>query len=204
MIKVERVNSYADRRFCDKVLKQHGAFLINGSDPYEVEIISKSDAVVRGENPEFFNNVIEEFRFYAEHITKFWDGANNLIKTYDEITIFQIPIKKIQPSQFFVDISKKEAVSSFVNAEEDIVIPLIKWKEQYAALDGHTRLQVAIDKGFDYVYGFISETSDYIHSFIEEAIKREVYSPYDIIELEHDEYEVKWNHFCEMYFANQE
>ena len=117
MIKVERVNSYADRRFCDKVLKQHGAFLINGSDPYEVEIISKSDAVVRGENPEFFNNVIEEFRFYAEHITKFWDGANNLIKTYDEITIFQIPIKKIQPSQFFVDISKKEVVSTFVNAE---------------------------------------------------------------------------------------
>lgn len=204
MFEIDRINNYDDKRFSDKVLKQHGAFLINGNDPYEVEIISKSDAVVRGENPVFYDKVIEEFRIYAEHITNFVDEDNNLIRKYDAVDLFRIPIKEIQPSQFYVDIDKKKAVAEFVDSEEDVIIPLTKWEERYASLDGHTRLKVAIDKGFNYVYGFVTDTGDFINYFIEGAMKRNIYSPYDIVELGHEEYEIKWNRFCEMYFENQE
>ena len=34
-----------------------------------------------------------------------------------------------------------------------------------------------------------------------EAQKRNIYTPYDLTELEHDEYEEKWNGFCDAYFA---
>ena len=37
--------------------------------------------------------------------------------------------------------------------------------------------------------------------FVTEAQKRNIYTPYDLTELEHDEYEEKWNGFCDAYFA---
>lgn len=77
---VNRVNTYLDDRFLKKVLNQHGAFLV-GDDPYEVEIVSKTDAIIRGKNSNFYEAVIDEFRFYAEHITNFWDETNNLKHT---------------------------------------------------------------------------------------------------------------------------
>lgn len=63
---------------------------------------------------------------------------------------------------------------------------------------------MAIDKGFNYVYGFVTDTGDFINYFIEGAMKRNIYSSYDIVELDHEEYEIKWNQFCKMYFENQE
>ena len=104
---VNRINTYTDSRFSKKVLNQHGAFLI-GDEPYEVEIVSKTDAVIRGKNPNFYESVIENFRFYAEHITNFWDESNNLVKTYPAVELVRISIAEIQPSQFYVDGIKSE------------------------------------------------------------------------------------------------
>ena len=88
---VNRVNTYLDDRFLKKVLNQHGAFLV-GDDPYEVEIVSKTDAIIRGKNSNFYEAVIDEFRFYAEHITNFWDETNNLVKTYPAVELVKIPM----------------------------------------------------------------------------------------------------------------
>lgn len=35
---IERINSYEDNRFSEKVLRQHGAFVVNGIFFYEVLI----------------------------------------------------------------------------------------------------------------------------------------------------------------------
>ena len=84
-----------------------GAFLV-GDDPYEVESVSKTDAIIRGKNSNFYEAVIDEFRFYAEHITNFWDETNNLVKTYPAVELsLKIPMAEIQPSQFYVDEIKK-------------------------------------------------------------------------------------------------
>ena len=136
---VNRVNTYLDDRFLKKVLNQHGAFLV-GDDPYEVEIVSKTDAIIRGKNSNFYEAVIDEFRFYAEHITNFWDETNNLVKTYPAVELVKIPMAEIQPSQFYVDEIKKQAVSDFVHTEEDLIIPLVNWEGHNVSVDGHTRL----------------------------------------------------------------
>ena len=178
---VNRINTYTDSRFSKKVLNQHGAFLIE-DEPYEVEIVSKTDAIIRGKNPNFYESVIENFRFYAEHITNFWDESNNLVKTYPTVELVRISMAEIQPSQFYVDEIKKRAVSDFVYTEEDLV---------------------AAEKGIQNVYGFYTKADDYVRDFAAEAIRRNIVSPYQLIEVKHRDYEKLWFAFCDEYFSGK-
>lgn len=67
---IERVNEYSDPRFSQSVLNQHGCFLADG-EPYEVEIISQREAVIRGQDAAIYPEIIEQFRFFTPHITLF-------------------------------------------------------------------------------------------------------------------------------------
>ena len=95
---------------------------------------------------------------------------------------------------------KKAAVSDFINNPQDIVIPLVKRNGNYVSLDGHTRLSVAIDRGFKCVKGFITDGGNWVDVFVNEAMKRGIKTPYDMKVLEHEEYDVKWNKFCDELF----
>ena len=70
-MEIKRINSYDDNRFSQTVLLQHGCFLADGK-PYEVEIISDYEAVISGEDQTVYSEIIEEFRFYTPHITRFY------------------------------------------------------------------------------------------------------------------------------------
>ena len=67
---IQRINTYTDPRFSRRVLNQHGCFLVDGT-PCEIEIISDSEAVIHGGSTGIFPALIEEFCFYAPHITRF-------------------------------------------------------------------------------------------------------------------------------------
>ena len=200
-MEIKRIDSYSDSRFSPKVLKQHGAFEIDGLT-YEVEIISDFEAIIRGSN-KYLKDIIEEFRYYAEHIWKFYNEKKECVAEYAPLEVFDIEIIKIQPSQFYVDIEKKAAVSDFINNPQDIVIPLVKRNENYVSLDGHTRLSVAIDRGFKCVKGFITDGGNWVDVFVNEAMKRGIKTPYDMKVLEHEEYDVKWNKFCDELFEEE-
>ena len=116
---IERINSYEDNRFSEKVLRQHGAFVVNGIFFYEV--------LITGENRKYYEAVIEYFRFFAEHITTFRDVQGNMVKEFPKVELFEIPLKNIQPSQFYVDKSKKKEVGTFIHTKEDVIIPLKKF-----------------------------------------------------------------------------
>ena len=60
-MEIQRIDTYADSRFSECALFQHGCFLVEGK-PYEIEIISDFEAVVRGEEKEVYLKIIEEFR----------------------------------------------------------------------------------------------------------------------------------------------
>lgn len=38
---------------------------------------------------------------------------------------------------------------------------------------------------------------DYIYGFVEKAVKRNIRTPYDLQLASHEEYEEKWNKFCD-------
>ena len=201
-IQIRRIDSYDDERFSTQVLYQHGAFVVNNSLIYEVEIISQNEAIIRGDE-RFYKEVIEEFRFFAEHITKFYDKERNIVIEFKNIPTIDVSIDRIQPSQFYVDSTKKMAVENFINMEMDVIIPLVEYGDRYISMDGHTRLSVAIDKGFKSVKGIIVQGDEWLHKFVEEAIKRNVKTPYDLEVLSHEDYDIKWNRFCDEFFEQE-
>ena len=197
---ISRVNGYDDDRFSGRVLKQHGAFLVDG-EPYEVEIISPTEAVVRGADRANFPALIDDFRFFAEHITLFRDSSGAVVGKFEPVATFELSLDLIQPSQFYVDSDKKRAVASFINSGDEVIVPVKRAGERFISLDGHTRMSVAVDRGFDHVRAFLAKSDEYINDFAAEAFRRGITSPYGLIELPHDEYVEKWYGYCDAYFA---
>lgn len=198
---IERINSYTDKRFSERILKQHGAFLIDG-EPFGFEIISNDSAVVHMLGKDCPKELTDEFRFYAEHITKFHREDGTLIREYPAVALFKVSMKDIQPSQFYIDEDKLNAVSSFIENPDDIIIPLVKYNDRYISADGHTRLALAAELGFHEVVGFITESNDTLIAFAEEAKRRNILSTHDLKIVSHDEYKAVWNKFCDEFLED--
>lgn len=194
------MDNYTDGRFSAVVLRQHGGFLIDG-EPYEVEIISPDTAVVRGMCADNFSHLAEEFRFYAPHICRFADEKGDVVAEYPPPELISVALDEIQPSQFYADEEKLAAVSAFIHAPEDIVIQVKRWGDRCVSLDGHTRLYLAVQRGYDSVRAAVSESDDWVWRFVHEARARGVYTPRDLKLLSHEEYEREWNGFCDRIFA---
>lgn len=198
-----RINTYDDQRFSQEALYQHGCYIVDGDVPVEIKIISQTEAIIKGEEA-YFDEVIEEFRFNAKHITRFYDQSGRLVKKFKEVALFKLDLANIQPIQFFIDRDKLEAVKSFVNSEEDVIIPAAKREGIYASLDGHTRLFLADSLGFKQVYAYLSESFYGFDYFLGEARNRNIHTIKDLILLEHKDYIVQWDKFCEAYYTTRE
>lgn len=198
-LEIKRIHSYKDQRFSDKVLLSHGCFLVEDI-PYEVEIISDFEAIIRGAKREWYVKVIEEFRFYTPHITRFIDDCGHMIKEYPKVPLLTLFLDQIQPSQFYVDEDKLAAISTFIYQPEDIIIQVMPFEDRYISLDGHTRLYYAVMKGWDTVRAIKVVSDDYIYGFVKEAKRRSILSPKDMVLVSHEEYVEKWVRFCEDFF----
>ena len=98
---------------------------------------------------------------------------------------------------------KLSAVKTFIHESDDVVIQVTPNDDRYISLDGHTRLFLAAQKGYKAIRAVISEPDDCILTFVAEAKRRGVYSPKDLLLLSHDEYEVKWNRYCDSVFGRE-
>ncbi|WP_373898544.1 hypothetical protein ACER0A_006365 [Haloimpatiens sp. FM7315] len=201
--KIQRINTYEDDRFEKDILKQHGAFVIDGKYKCSFRIINKDSSMVFFDREIDVLELIDEFRFYSEHIINYYDKNMKLIKAFQPIKTFYINIKDIQPSQFYVDKDKVKAVETFIGNEEEICIPVFKLEGYFVSLDGHTRLYYAVTKKYSRVRAYFSEPGDYLEDFVAEARKRHVYSPFDLSLISHKEYEQKWNKFCDDFFKSK-
>ncbi|WP_291570313.1 hypothetical protein [Clostridium sp. UBA4548] len=202
--KIQRINNYDDERFDKEILRQHGAFIVDGKYNCSFKIVNEDSAIAFFDKEINVLQLIDEFRFYSEHIVNFYNKNMDLIKVFSPIKVFSILIRDIQPSQFFVDMDKVKAIQSFINNEEDIIIPLAKLKDSFISLDGHTRLYYAVSRGYTKVKGYLTEPGDYLEGFVEEARKRKVYSPYDLELISHEDYKIKWDKFCDDFFKARE
>ena len=142
--------------------------------------------------------------FFTPHITIFYNEKREIVKQYPKAELFELALDDIQPSQFYVDRDKIAAVSTFIAREEDIIIQVSKYRDKYISLDGHTRLYYAVLQGFTSVRAVLAETDECILDFVEEAIKRGIRTPKDLVLLSHEEYKEKWNKYCDEYFSNKQ
>ena len=197
---IRRIDSYRDPRFSQTVLYKHGAYLVDGA-PFEVEITGPDRAVVRGRDREAFPELIETFRFHAPHIVRFSDVQGSPLACFPEPEKIKLPLTLIQPSQFYVDREKLAAVETFLSGWKDVIIQVLPWEDRYIALDGHTRLYWAARQGIEHVYAVISETDDWVWTFVREARARGIFTPGDMKLLKHEEYEILWDRYCDAVFA---
>ena len=199
-MEIKRINTYDDNRFSQIVLYQHGCFLVDGK-PYEVEIISDYEAIISGVDQAVYAEIIEEFRFYTPHITRFYDRDGQIVKEYPCTQLLTLRLDQIQPSQFFVDEDKITAISSFIHKPQDIIIQVLPNEDRFISLDGHTRLYYAVMKGWERVRAVVESSDDWVYKFVTEAQKRGIYTPKEMTLVGHEEYEEKWNRFCDQFFA---
>lgn len=203
MTDIIRIDSYLDARFSKTALCQHGAYLI-GEDPYEIEITGADTAVVRGKDPTQFEALIETFRFHAPHINRFLDEGGAQIAAHPAPEQIEIAIERIQPSQFYIDEEKLAAIRTFVHKPEDVVVQVIPYGERFISLDGHTRLYLAAKRGYAAVQAVVSETDDWVWTFVREAERRNIRRPQDMVLLPHERYEILWNRYCDEVFETKQ
>lgn len=198
-MKIERIDSYHDPRFPQDLLYQHGCFLADGI-ACAFEILSDHEAVIHFQGNLELSQLIEEFRFFTPHITTFYSSDRSLIAQLPAAKIFSVDIMDIQPSQFYVDRDKIQAVSRFIRASQDIIIPVLPQDGRYIALDGHTRLYWAMLNGWETVRAVEDTSGSFIYRFVEEARRRGIFTIRDIEPADHDSYHEKWDRFCDEFF----
>lgn len=201
---IERINDYKDERFPKEILLQHGAFIIDQTKRCLFNILDQCSAEVQYDDGIEILPVIDEFLQYAEHITVFYDTLGHKIAEFPSIPIKSCSLESIQPSQFFVDADKIDAISTFIRSPDDIIIPVTydESSGKYISLDGHSRMYYAVIQGWKTLRIFESNPGSYIAGFVKEAQRRGVFTPKQLIKLSHQEYIQQWYQFCDDYFAS--
>ena len=200
---IQRINTYADARFPQDVLYQHGAFLVDGT-PWSFRIISDHEAVISGPdvNPAAVAETAEEFRFYAEHITTFYNEEGACLLRLPPVERREAEIDRLQPSQFSVDREKCAAVSHFIHTAADIVIPVTALEDgTLCVLDGHTRLYEAWRRGIRTAQVFDVPGWKELSGFVQEARKRGIYHIRNMACYSPEEQKKNWHDWCNAYFA---
>lgn len=202
---IQRIDSYTDSRFPREVLYQHGAFLVDGR-PWAFRVISDYEAVVSGEGLDAASlaEAAEDFRFYARHITTFYDAAGSCLLDLPPVERWEVPIDSLQPSQFSVDREKCEAVGHFIRSAADVVIPVTELEDgSLCVLDGHTRLYEAWRRGIPTAMVLDVPGWEGIAGFAAEARKRGIYHIRDMALYSPEEQKEKWHDWCDAYFTAQ-
>ncbi len=206
---IERIDGYDDPRFPQEVLNQHGAFLADGV-PWAFRVVSDRGAVVtaaRPITPEALAEMAEDFRFYAGHITDFYDESGDLLLSLPPVERWEADLDSLQPSQFSVDADKCAAVDGFLHTAADLVIPVTEGADgALISMDGHSRLYAAWRKGIRSAMVFRTpntEAAQTILPFVEEARRRGIFHVRDMALLSHEEQEEKWDGWCDAWFARQ-
>ncbi len=204
---IQRIDGYTDPRFSREVLYQHGAFLVDGA-PWSFRIISDHEAVVEAEriSGEALAEAVADFRFYTEHITRFYDTAGRLLMELPPVARREVEIGCLQPSQFSVDREKCEAVGHFIRSAADVVIPTMTLADgTLCTLDGHTRLYEALRRGVRTAMVFDSSQPDELRAvtaeFVREARRRGIYHIQDMALYSPEEQSEKWHDWCDAFFA---
>ena len=198
-MEIKRVTDYNNPIFSQIVLNQRGAFLID-EEPYEIEIISSDSALVRGKNRENFKKLIEYFRYYSPHILNYFDENDKKIISFEKKPVLTLEVDKIQPSQFYIDEDKVNALKDFIKNSKDIVIQVVKSNDGYICVDGHTRLFIAFLKNFKTVLAIETEFEDDTNYFVSQAKKRNIFTIKDLKLVSHSDYKKLWIDFCNSYF----
>ena len=173
--------------------------VIDDKEYYYEFCIKNNEALIKTNDLKYIENAIDEFRFYNLNITKFYTNDNSFYKEFDYVYTFKLPIKILQPSQFFIDKDKLKIIEENINFDS-INIPVCIINDEYVILDGHTRLYALYENDYKMVNVYIDKAFSHIDDFVYMAKENNIFNIKNLVKLSHDEYDKYWNKFCDDYF----
>ncbi|MGM9969609.1 MAG: hypothetical protein ACI35S_04335 [Anaeroplasma sp.] len=165
-------------------------------------LIDKNEAIIKTNNLQYIEEVVGEFRFYNKYITKFHTEDNSYFEEFEPVYSFKLPIKCLQPSQFFIDEEKLKIIDNNLSSNE-IYIPVAIIDDEYVILDGHTRLYAMTLNYEKLVNVYLDNYDESISDFVYMAKEQNIRDISSMHVLSHNEYDKYWNKFCEEYFNNK-
>lgn len=207
MSNIKRIESLEEYPSADpQFVSRHTAFAANQSI-ISFEILNPEQAIIHcdkniPENTTLLEEIIQEFRFYSYHITRFLDEQHQLLKSFPPVKLTLAEIDSLQPSQFYVNQEKIAQCSGWIEDICHLIIPV--YPNTNFICDGHTRLYAALQKGFRHCYIYTAEESDdCILDFVQMARKRNIFRVADLQKLSDQDYKTLWWQFCDNYFAQK-
>jgi len=162
--------------------------------------IRGQEAILFSNTEQYINQAIDEFLFYSGFVNSVKDKDGRVLMTKTQNKPYLHKLLEIQPSQFYVNEDKLSNCKKWIKGIDDIFIPIAIKDGRSISLDGHTRMRAALELGFTSVYVYPDEYDETIFHFVDEAIRRNVNSVADMELASGDEYEIKWNKFCDDLF----
>ncbi|ODU54940.1 MAG: hypothetical protein ABT01_07330 [Clostridium sp. SCN 57-10] len=74
--------------------------------------------------------------------------------------LIKIGIDKLQPSQFYVNREKLNAIRCWAKDPEHFIVPILKHENELILLDGHTRLYMAKMLNIAEVYAYEDDSNN--------------------------------------------
>lgn len=169
-IKYKKSISHNTALIAKEVAKVVGVLEYEINNIVDAEIINIKSYDLEHEN-EILKGFIDEIMYWNPYIKRISYNEDNAMITHEaleyclfskrgiwvlnsgsNIDVFKIGIDKITPEQLTVDREKIQRVGSWIEKPEDIVVTCVKIDDKVVTIDGYSRLIVALNKGFNYVY----------------------------------------------------
>lgn len=178
-------------------------FTEDKSHTYFFEIRGR-EAILFSNDAQYIRQVIDEFLYFSSFIHVIKDKYGRILAENSTKEPYLLELSHIQPSQFYINERKLESCKKWIKSPKDIILPICIKDGKSILLDGHTRLRAAADLGYPSVYVYCDDYDETIFHFVDEAIKRKVYTVMDMELLGDEDYKVKWDQFCDDLFENLE
>lgn len=202
-MKIRRAKASEAAHFSEVTLKRQLGYVIETEPPLYVSfhIQNVQEAIITPRITEHLDDLMATFRFHNGFVHTFYDAWGHLLGSFDPVELIKVHPASLKVTQWFVSQDKFKDIKTWVHTPEDVIVPVFKHEHHFVALDGHTRLKVALSKGFDTVTVYEETGNALSRAFYHEAVRRQVHSVTDCEIVDSRRYALEWDAVCDRFIA---
>ncbi|TVP94364.1 MAG: 5-formyltetrahydrofolate cyclo-ligase [Acholeplasmatales bacterium] len=198
---IRRAGAAEAEHFSEATMKRRLGYVIEEGNPIYVTftIHNLREATLTPVLTKHLDALIEVFRFHNGFVTTFYSANGALLRCLEPVALTAVHPATLGVTQWLVSADKLKQLENWVEASEDVIIPVFKRQKRLIALDGHTRLKVAQIRGIDAIYVYEEQADDLSRAFHEAAVRQGVMGVGDIEIVDAHRYARDWEAMCDCF-----
>lgn len=153
---------------------------------YEFEV-NHNEAKIIYDGILHINDAIDFFRKYNKNVVRLYNEDRSFFKAFDDIFTFKLPLDILQPSKFFIDQDKYNAIEKYLE-NETFTLPVCIIDDEYVLLDGHARVKYLLDNYVKMVDVYLDEAPPEVSNFVYIAKENNIFKVKNMEILPHEDY----------------